>query len=66
MSGVKRNILAEVTRKGDTSESAVQKAFSPEAQRAEKGRSIHNGGIVKNEDSGDYLGKNGKDATPGK
>lgn len=38
MSGVKRNILADVTRNGDTSEEGLKKAFSPEAMRAETGR----------------------------
>lgn len=66
MSGVNRNILAEVTRKGGSSAESIQKAFSPEAIRAEKGRSVYNGNVVKNEDSGGYLGKNAKDATPSK
>lgn len=55
-----------MTRKGGSSAESIQKAFSPEAIRAEKGRSVYNGNVVKNEDSGGYLGKNAKDATPSK
>lgn len=37
MSGVKRNILADIARDGKQSEEELQEALSPEAMRAEKG-----------------------------
>lgn len=37
MSGVKRNILADIAKKGKKSEEELQEALSPESMRAEKG-----------------------------
>jgi hypothetical protein len=65
MSGVRRNILAEIMHDGKSSKEEIMKAFSPEAQRAEKGRTIMSP-VAKNADKGSYIGKNAKDATPGK
>lgn len=64
MSGVKRAIQAEMARKGQGG-GAVASAFSPEAMRAEKGRTTHSP-AGKKADGGDYLGKTAKDATPRK
>lgn len=52
MSGVRRNIIAELTAKGATGEEA-QKALSQEALREEKGR-----GQMQGEDNEKYIGKN--------
>ena len=64
MSGIKRAILAELTRSGKTGAAAIAE-FTPEKIRAEKGRTIHST-ATKNPDQGEYLGRNGKDATPKK
>lgn len=68
MSGVNRAIKAEITHAGKTGEAAMQ-AFKPEAIRAETGRSVHSMAVDPKKVAGDgqdYLGKNGKDATPKK
>lgn len=62
MSGIKRIILAEITANGKSSQEEIAKAFSPEAMRAEKGRTVYSP-VTKSPDKGGYLGKNGHDAT---
>jgi len=61
MSGIKRNILAEIVADGKSTLKEVQKAFSPEKIRTEKGRSNLNGSVVKGEDAGKYIGKMAQD-----
>lgn len=62
MSGVLRNIQAEIQRKGQSSEAALKAAMSPAAQLSEKGRTIFTGVAAKKADAGSYLGKNQKPA----
>lgn len=65
MSGIKRAIQAEIMADGISSEAEIKKSFSPEAMRSEKGQTIYSPSS-KNPDKGKYLGKQGKDATPGR
>lgn len=59
MSGVNRNIKAEIMADGITSIKEVQAKFSPKAILSEKGRSIYTP-AAKSSDKGDYLGRNAK------
>lgn len=52
MSGIKRNIVAEIMADGKSSMEEVKKALSPENMSAENGRAISAGG-----DPGKYTGK---------
>lgn len=65
MSGVNRAIKAEIMADGISSEKEIKAKFSPDAIRSEKGQTIHSP-ASKKPDAGEYLGKNGKDATPKK
>lgn len=68
MSGVHRAIAAEITRKGLTGSAALAE-FSQDKMRKETGRTIHSSSVSAGKTAGDkneYLGKNAKDATPGK
>ena len=61
MSGIRRQILAELAGKGVTGE-AAQKQLTAEGFRKESGRSVFSEGIsTKNGDSEVYIGKS---ATP--
>ena len=62
MSGVNRNILAEIMADGKSSQEEIQKALSPEAIRAEKGQTIHSPASGR-ADEGEYLGNDGVDVT---
>ena len=59
MSGIKRQILAEILADGDSSEMEIKKMLSPKSMRAEKGRTIYSP-ASKNSDQGVYIGKNAK------
>lgn len=60
MSGIRREILAEIASNGKGSMSEVKKAFSNANQWAEKGRSTFNKNVPKAEDTDKYTGKNAK------
>ena len=65
MSGVRRNILAELAAKGITGEEA-QKALSPAGQLEETGQSELTPARKATNDEERHIGKNAYDATPGK
>ena len=64
MSGIKRAVQAEIVAKGLTGTAAIA-AMQPDKLRAEKGRTIYSP-AGKKTDPGSYIGKQAKDATPGK
>lgn len=65
MSGVLRNIQAELQRKGTKGEAALKAALSSAAQLKEKGQSAFSS-VAKSPDSGSYLGPKASPVKPGK